>query len=127
MDSPFVPVSIPFSQRSFVAETEMLGAKSRIISRTRITLTGIANPFSPKQYSRLKELDELISSNPRYATGGLDLLRSLDRKTYNEYVGLKKGYENATKSKAQPGFYATQRQVVIGIKDAGPTSYIGLR
>lgn len=105
-------VTIPSAQANFAAQTE--GSARKIISRTLITLTGIANPFKPTQYSRLREIEQLLNT-PLYQNGGLNLLKSLDRKTFNEYNRLSKSFTAATKSKAQPGFYAIQRSVAIGI------------
>ena len=104
-------VTRPLAQQLFAIQTE--GSARKIISRTLITLTGVANPFTPKQYSRLREIEGLLST-PLYQNGGLSLLQSLDRKSFNEYNKLSKGYLSATKSKAQPGFFVIQRSVVSG-------------
>ena len=86
------------------------GSARKIISRTRIVLTGVANPFKPAQYARLRELNSLLQS-PLYETGGLNLLRSLDRRTFREYNRLSKAFVKATTSKRQPGFVVIQRSV----------------
>ena len=105
-------VTIPSAQANFAAQTE--GSARKIISRTLITLTGVANPFRPSQYARLRQIERLLNT-PLYQTGGLNLLKSLDRKTFNQYTKLSRSYKAATKSKARPGFYVIQRSVAIGV------------
>lgn len=105
-------VTRPQAQQLFASQVE--GSARKIISRTLITLTGVANPFTPKQYTRLREIEGLLET-PLYQSGGLNLLKSLDKKTFNEYNRLSKSYTTAANSKAQPGFFVIQRSVAVGI------------
>lgn len=103
-------VTRPLAQQIFASQVE--GSARKIISRTLITLTGVANPFTKKQYNRLREIENLLET-PLYQEGGLSLLRSLDRKTYNQYNKLSKSYKSAARSKARPGFVAIERSVAV--------------
>ena len=107
-------ITVPLAQRNFTDSTSAYAAsrKSRIINRTLITLTGVGNPFTPKQLSRLQEIEGLLNS-PLYQAGGADLLRSIDRKTYNEYTNLSKSFNKALKT-TKPGFYVVNRSVAVG-------------
>jgi hypothetical protein len=101
-------VTVPRAQQIFASQVE--GSARKIISRTLITLTGVANPFTRSQYSRLRQIENLLQT-PLYQEGGLSLLKSLDRKTYNQYTRLSKSYKAAARSKARPGFVVIQRSV----------------
>lgn len=91
-------------------------AASKLISRINISLTGVANPFTPTQFARLQEIKGLLQ-NPLYSgAGGLDLLRRFDRRTFNEYNKLSRSFSNATTRRdALPGFFVIQRSVTRGL------------
>lgn len=91
-------------------------AARKLISRINISLTGVANPFTPKQFARLQEIKGLLQ-NPIYSgAGGLDLLRRFDRRTFNEYNRLSKNFNKAvTKKNALPGFFVVERSITRGL------------
>lgn len=100
----------PLLFSSFATGGSNEGAKRKLIARTRISLTGVANPFTKAQYTRLQEINALLNT-PAFAGGGPNYLKAVDRRTYNEYARLSKAFDKATKSKAQPGFFVINSSV----------------
>ena len=109
-------ITRPFSQTNFVSDAQGESAKNKIISRTRITLQAFGAGFSPTQFNRLRQIESLLTS-PLYQEGGLDLLKSVDRRTFNEYNKLASAYRSSSNSRGTPGFYAIQRSVINGVNE----------
>ena len=113
----YIPITSPSEQVNFLSETLARqgppgeGNKRKIIGRTLITLTPLANPISRAGFERLREIESLLTTNPLYQSGGLDALKSFDRKTYNEYNKFSKQFKSGLASKATPGFTVIQRSV----------------